>query len=112
MEGTPAASMLYEYLRLNSTHATKDLGEDASIAFCAMVRTDSIFVTQDKGAALVALSELGSGHVATPFELWFDLRGRGLVSAEQFQRLCESTLKTLKSDSTWPGIPARFRGQG
>jgi hypothetical protein len=106
LEGTPAATMLFEYLRLNSTDATKNLGEDASIAFCAMERTDAIFVTQDKGAALIGLAELGLGRVATPFDLWHDLLEQGLVSKEQFQFLCEST---RKSDGTWPGIPVRFQ---
>ena len=105
LEGTPAASMLFEYLRLSSTNATRDLGGDASIAFCAMEWTDAIFVTQDKGAALVALAELGMGRVATPFDLWHELAGRGLISRDQFQLLCEST---RKSDSAWPGVPARF----
>lgn len=109
LEGTPAAAMLYEHLRLNSTHATRNLGEDASIAFCAWVRTEAIFVTQDKGAALVALAELGMGRVATPFDLWHDLAQRGLVSNAQFHALCDST---RKSDSAWPGVPMRFQNKG
>lgn len=105
-EGTPAAEMLYGYLRPDSTHATKDLGEDASIAFCAMVRSDAFFVTQDRAAALVALAELGPGRVATPFDLWHDLEEKALISRNQCQELCDATYKSAKD--LLPGIPRRI----
>ena len=103
---TPADAMLYDYLRRDATRAGKDLGEDASIAFCALVLTEAIFVTQDQVAALAALSELGTGRVATPFDLWHDMARQGLVSTEQCASLCESTLKSVKD--CLPGIPRRL----
>jgi hypothetical protein len=105
-EGTPAAEMLYGYLRTDSTHATKDLGEDASIAFCAMVRPDALFVTQDRAAALVALAELGPGRVATPFDLWHGLEEKALISRDQCQALCAATYKSAKN--LLPGVPRRI----
>jgi len=104
--GTPAADMLYGYLRLDSTQATKDLGEDASIAFCATVMLDALFVTQDRAATLVALSELGPGRVATPFDLWHDLEEKALISRDQCQTLCNATYKSAKD--LLPGVPRRI----
>jgi hypothetical protein len=105
-EGTPTAEMLYGYLRPDSTHATKDIGEDASIAFCAMERSDTLFVTQDRAAALIALAELGPGRVATPFDLWHDLEEKALISRDQCQALCNSTYKSAKD--LLPGVPRRI----
>jgi hypothetical protein len=104
--GTPADAMLHNYLRQNATSARKDLGEDASVAFCALVQPEAVFVTQDQGAALVALSELGAGRVATPFDLWHDMARQGLVSPQQCKALCESTHKSVKD--FLPGIPRRL----
>lgn len=105
MAGSVAASFLFEYLRPHASSATKNLGEDAAIAYCAIERTDACFVTMDKGATFLALAELGSGRVATPFDLWDDLVSKGLISPAEFSSLCELVRKSLGL----PGVPQRIR---
>ncbi len=105
LASSPAGAMLWQHLRPNADSATRDLGEDASISFCATERRDAVFVTADKGAAFVALAELGPGRVATPFDLWFDLREERLITPSQCLSLCDAT---LKADSGLPGLPRRF----
>lgn len=105
MVGSQAACFLFEYLRPNAPSATKNLGEDAAIAYCALEKTDGCFVTNDKGAAFLALAELGRGRVATPFDLWEDLFSQGLITPDEFSSLCETVRKSLGL----PGVPARVR---
>lgn len=106
MAGSEAARFLFEYLRPHASSATKNLGEDAAIAYCAIERTDACFVTMDKGAAFLGLAELGSGRVATPFDLWSDLLSKGLIGPEEFSSLCEWVVR--KSHGL-PGVPRRMR---
>jgi hypothetical protein len=103
MAGTAAAKFLFEYLRPNAPGATKNLGEDASIAFCAKEQSDAVFVTMDKGAAFVALAELGPTRVASPLDLWRELFAEGLIDESQFSNLCDAVVKALGL----PGTPAR-----
>lgn len=105
MAGSQGARFLFEYLRPNAPSATKNLGEDAAIAYCAIERTDGCFVTMDRGAAFLALAELGSARVATPFDLWDDLLSKGLISPDEFSRLCDLVWKSLGL----PGVPQRIR---
>lgn len=87
--GTPAWNLLYT-LRLPSA-GTADLAEHEAIAWALLERPDAVFVTSDKGAAALALAELGRGRVAHTFDLWLHLLEERLVSAIEFQQLCEST---------------------
>lgn len=105
MVGSEAARFLFDYLRPKASKATKNLGEDAAIAYCAVDRTDACFVTMDKIAAFLALSELGRGRVATPFDLWDDLLSGGLIKRNEFLSLCEQTYKAV----SLPGVPRRLR---
>jgi len=105
MVDSEAAHFLFEYLRPNAPSATKNLGEDAAIAYCAIERKDACFVTMDKGAAFLALSELGSDRVATPFDLWADLLSKGLISPDEFSSLCDTVRKSL----ALPGVPRRIQ---
>jgi len=102
--GRPASKMLFEYLRPNAPNATKNLGEDASIAYAARESSTAVFVAFDKGACFLALGEIGRDRVASPFDLWDDLKQRGLLTATQFENLCNRTQKL----SNLPGIPARL----
>jgi len=99
------AAMFATHLRPNAASATRNLGEDETIAFCATVDTETIFVTADRTAAFVALSELGRGRVATPFDLWVHLRDTELISPDVFDSLCERTAKQL---NVLPGKPWRL----
>ena len=54
-----AATMFATHLRPSDESAKRNVGEDETIAFCAAMDTKTIFVTADKTAAFVALSELG-----------------------------------------------------
>jgi hypothetical protein len=105
LDGSAASDMLFDYLRKQESHADKDLGEDASIAFCAKEAPEAVLVLSDRRGAFIALAELGRNRVATPFDLWEDLKSRGLVSPEEAQALHTAT---LKGDSSLPGIPRRF----
>jgi hypothetical protein len=104
MARSSAARFLFDYLRPKATSATKNLGEDAAIAFCAVEDSDAIFVTMDKGAAFLALAELGMERVATPFDVWRDLLSRRLISHAEFSSLCEAVRKSVGL----PGIPQRI----
>jgi hypothetical protein len=101
------ALMLYSHLRRSVASATKNLGEDASIAFCACEALDAVFVSLDNNATYTALAELGTGRVATPFDVWHDLHVRGLLPDSAFRQLNEVTLKTRQN---LPGVPRRLRG--
>ncbi|MEZ4445864.1 MAG: hypothetical protein R3B72_42705 [Polyangiaceae bacterium] len=100
-----AATMFATHLRPNAASATRNVGEDETIAFCAAMDTETIFVTADRTAAFVALSELGRGRVATPFDLWVHLRDTELISPAVFDSLCERTAKQL---NVLPGKPWRL----
>lgn len=102
--GTDVGKMVYEHLRTNAANASTDLGEDESVALCALELVDAVFVTMDKGAAYKALVELGVGRVASPFDLWIELRAEGLITEAEFVKLCEAT---AKGDSGIAGVPQR-----
>lgn len=101
-----AWNMLFKHLRARAADATADFGEHEAIAICACNRADLVFVTHDKTAAMLALSELGSGRVASPFDLWEDLARRGFVDPAERDVLRS---RTLRSDSKMPGVPWRLR---
>jgi hypothetical protein len=54
---------------------------------------------------VLALSELGMGRVAYPFDLWAHLRDQRLIEAAEFRSLC---LATRKGDGALPGLPERL----
>ncbi len=104
LTGSAAATFLFSYLRPNAASATKDLGEHASIALCALELLDGVFVAMDKGAVFLALAELGRERVAMPFDLWSDLLAKNLIGATQYGELCQRTVK----QTGLPGLPARY----
>lgn len=104
--GSDAYATLWAHLRKSSALATRDLGEDESIALLAHELADLVFVVLDRKAAMVALAELGPGRVASPFDYWDWLRAEGVVDTAEFDQLCE---QVLKDDSGFPGRPVRFR---
>src|SRR5262249_45089007 len=104
--GAEAQSVLYGHLRTRAATADKDIGEDVSIAVCATELPEAVFVTMDKRAAYVALSELGRGRVAAPFELWDELERSGLLTLETYKNLCE---KTAKRDHGLAAVPRRHQ---
>lgn len=101
---TPAAKMLFGHLRKNASASVEHLGEHESIAYCAHDDASATFVAADKLACFLALAELGPGRVASPFDLWWDLKSRGLISVHQFEQLSQKTAK----NSGLPGRPLRF----
>ncbi|MCU0681495.1 MAG: hypothetical protein MUF34_04415 [Polyangiaceae bacterium] len=106
-DGGPAANaMLWGHLRPRAAEATKDLGEDVSIAVCATELPSAVFVAMDKRSVYVALAELGRGRVATPFDFWAFLVQAGHVSDVVFQRLCETT---FKQDQGLGAVPKRLQ---
>ncbi|HEU4539439.1 MAG TPA: hypothetical protein VFS00_35210 [Polyangiaceae bacterium] len=106
-DGGPAANaMLWEHLRPRAAEATKNLGEDVSIAVCATELPSAVFVAMDKRSVYVALAELGRGRVASPFDLWASLEQAGHISDAVFQGLCETT---CKQDQGLVAVPKRFQ---
>ena len=96
--GTPAAGMLYNHLRHNRYQSTEHLGEHASIALAATTLPTAVFVTMDKGAAFLALAELGRDRVATPYELWNWLCAEGFITMDcrlELLRLTSAALARL-----------------
>jgi hypothetical protein len=89
--GSEAWNILYGHLRTGSSN-TANLAEHQSIAW-ALTHSDeeTIFVTRDKHAAMVALSELGRGRVCHPYELFEYLCSRGCLTQQQFDNLKNST---------------------
>jgi len=104
--GSDAATTLWTHLRASSTLASRDLGEDESIALLIHELKDLVFVVLDRKAAMVALAELGPSRVASPFDYWDWLRAEGMVDETTFDKL---SARVLKEDSGFPGRPVRFR---
>jgi len=88
--GTTASATLYGHLRA-AVRDDKHLAEHEAIAWALHHDDEVIFVAHDKGAAFLALAELGRGRAAHPTELWLWLRDQGHVTPAQFDMLCEQT---------------------
>lgn len=72
------------------------MAEHESISWAQSEAPDTVFVSVDKGAIMIALAELGRERVASPFDLWIDLfRRRWLVESE-FVRLCDHSYGQAK----------------
>ena len=92
-----AGRILYEHLR-SGTGGTAGLAECESIAWALThPDQDSILVTRDKHAAMLALAELGRGRVCHAYELFEYLYSRGSLTQQKFKDLLEFTSKRDKS---------------
>lgn len=85
------AEMLRRHLRPSDSAATQDLGEHESIAICAHQDAELVFVSMDKGALTLALSELGRGRVAYPYECWEALHLSETLDDAQLEELVRRT---------------------
>lgn len=104
--GSPAGTILYTHLR-TASGGTANLAEHESIAWALTDPVgDSVLVTQDKLAAMLALAELGRGRVCHPYELWEQLQAQGNLTQNQFQDLMRAT---SRRDRSIPAIPRRQR---
>lgn len=84
---------------------TTDLAEREAIAWLSHHGDESdVFVVYDKRATVLALAELGRCRVAHAFDLWLELENKDLISAECFERLCETT---KRKDKGLKRMPAR-----
>lgn len=99
-----AGIMVFTHLRARQASAVADLAEHECIAVCACEFTDLVFVTMDQRAAAIALSELGRGRVASPYDLWEDLRSD--LGDASFDPLCRATERRQQG---LPGRPWRLR---
>lgn len=97
--GTPAAEYLWGHLRAREHGADQNLADHEAIALCRD-QGDFVFVTMDKKAAYLAISELGAGRVVSPFDAWVGLAQRGLITPLQLRDLCERT-----ASGSDPGVP-------
>ena len=102
---SPAGTILYNHLRTSG--ATANLAEHESIAWALAdpAGKDSILVTRDKLAAMLALAELGRGRVCHPYEFFEYLFNNGYLTGQQFNDLVETTRKGDQS------IPIPWRNQ-
>jgi hypothetical protein len=100
--GTAAFDVVHDHLRPRQGCATANLAEHQSIAWVISECPEGIFVVQDKKAAMLALAELGCGHVAHPHDLWLYLRDQEMIDHSQFEALCRTTCRKDQS-----GIPLR-----
>lgn len=104
--GSDADTTLWGHLRKQQALASRDLGENESIALLIHEMADAVFVVLDRKAAMVAWAELGHGRVASPFDYWDWLRAEGVIDQAAFDLLCE---RVTREDTGLPGIPVRFR---
>ncbi len=101
--GSEAGAILYDHLR-TGTGGTANLAEHESIAWALTDSDgDSVLVTRDKHAAMLALAELGRGRVCHPYDLFERLRSQGYLTQQQFEVLMNST---SRND---PSIPIPWR---
>lgn len=99
-----AGTILYTHLRTGSG-GTANLAEHEGIAWALTDPVgDSVLVTQDKLAAMLALAELGRGRVRHPYELWEEMLSQGHLTQRQFEDLMNAT---SRSDKSIPAIPWR-----
>jgi hypothetical protein len=103
-----AGDILYNHLR-PGRNDSEDLAEHQSIAWALTdPDQDSVLVTLDKVAAMLALAELGRGRVCHPYELWDDLRLRHYLDEPQFNDLLQATAKRSRGI---PAIPWRIKSR-
>lgn len=90
---SPAGTILYSHFRTSAT--TANLAEHESIAWALAdpAGKDSILVTRDKLAAMLALAELGRGRVCHPYEFFEYLLNNRYLTGQQFNDLVETTRK-------------------
>ncbi len=102
--GGEEAAYLYGRLRKTSSNNVS-LAEHQAITWAAFNAPEAVFVTQDRHATVLALSELGMGRVAYPFDFWAYLMENELIGAAEFKELC---VATRKQDGGLPGLPERL----
>lgn len=98
-----ASDILYTHLS-QPAGTNANLAENEAIAWSLTERSNTILVTVDKRAAMLALAELGRGRVAHAFDLWLYLREMNLLSSDQFDQLCNAT---KMSDQSLNNLPLR-----
>jgi len=103
VEGDDAAGNIFLELH-GEEKTTNDRAERESIAWALAHAKDAILVLEDRRAALTALAELGCARVAHSFDLWIDLFEEGVITATEFQGLCE---RTKRRDSGLNRMPER-----
>jgi hypothetical protein len=98
-----AGALLYGHFRRHGPQSSANLAEHQALAWILAGDEDTVFVTQDKTAAAIALSEVGGARVAWPYELSEWLRDCGWVTPTSFQALCGRTQKAS------PSVPLPWR---
>lgn len=104
--GSPAGIILYDHLRTGSG-GSANLAEHESIAWALTDPDgDSVFVTQDKLAAMLALAELGRTKVCHSYELWNEMLSNNYLTQQQFRDLMTAS---ANRDKSIPAVPRRLR---
>ncbi len=105
---TLQAATALSRVRPNSANATKNLGEDVSLALLMSDLSTSRWVSLDQLAERRALHELGGDRVCSPYEFLIDLTERGLLEfsgLEHCKKAYERRLQALV------GLPARLQAR-
>ena len=102
--GGEEAEYLYGHLRKTCSNNVS-LAEHQAITWAAFRAPEAVLVTQDRHATVLALSELGMGRVAYPFDFWAYLMDQQLIGPDEFRELC---IATRKQDGGLPGLPERL----
>lgn len=101
---SPAENLLYGHFRRRSEYqrgSTVNFAEHQALALLLTEETSRIFVTFDKGAAYLALLELGPGRVAHPFDLFFYLEQERLLPPGVLEDLLDKSRKKEQLGPPW-----------
>lgn len=101
---SPAENLLYGHFRSRSEYqrgSTVNFAEHQAFALLLTEEKNRIFVTFDKGAAYLALLELGPGRVAHPFDLFFYLEQKRRLEPGAFGELLDKSRKKEQLGPPW-----------
>ena len=101
---SPAEELLYGYFRSRSEYrkgSTINFAEHQALALLMTSEPNRVFVTFDKGAAYLALMELGAGRVVHPFDLWQQLNHRNRLAPGAFADLVEKSRRKEQLGPPW-----------
>lgn len=105
--GSESASILYSHFRNPNATQTANLAEHQALSWLLTEDLEAVFVSLDKTALVLALSELGRTRAAYAYELWGWLLEKSFVGKEVFDELCRRTHKSSQSVS----IPWRCKNR-
>jgi len=104
VDGSSAGQILYGHFRRTEAKPKANLSEHLALTWLLSEEREAVFVTSDKTAAAIGLSELGRCRVAYSYEFWEWLIEQKRIPEESFRKLCRRTHKR----SQYVPIPYRL----